>query len=266
VCEFIWKELGIPSVAHVTCRGAAAELLHGVIQGLLARGVRNIVALRGDAPELLNAEAMTTTAVASPSQFNYASDLVRWARAQYPEVGVAVASYPETHPEAVSEADDVARLQEKVALGADVAVSQFFLDAQRYLAFRDRVEAAGGLARGCRMVPGIVIVNSYTGLQRMIRLSGNTTHVPPAVAAELERLRDDQPELQAYGVKLATCMCRTLYDAGERFFHLYTLNLTAPVTRLIAALTWAAQPEDVLSLPSQSMKGTPTQEQHQQQT
>jgi len=145
---------------HVTCRGESETVLHGVIRSALSRGVHNIVALRGDAPEHEPAAQQQ-----QHREFVYAVDLVKWVRTHYgDELGVAVAAYPERHPEAPTLDDDIARLQEKVAAGADACITQFFLDPHRYLEFRDRLNAAGGLARGARLVPGIIMVNSYQGL------------------------------------------------------------------------------------------------------
>lgn len=247
LCEDIQTRFGVPAVMHLTCRGANQAIMHGVIRSALSRGVCNVLALRGDAPEAHDATIADTTT----DSFVYAADLVGWLRANYgDELGVGVAAYPERHPEAPTLDDDIARLQDKVAAGADVCVTQFFLDPQRFLAFRDRLKAAGGLARGAQVVPGIIMVNSYQGLQRMLRLSGNTVEVPKDVTAELERLRGDQLEVQAFGVRLAASICRALYANGERFFHIYSLNIDHTCRKLVDTLGWIAKPEYIHTLPN----------------
>ncbi len=71
----------------------------------MAIGVDRIVALRGDPP----AEKIESTRAAG--EFRYASELVRLLRTEFPELGIIVGGYPETHPEVPSMAADLEHLK-----------------------------------------------------------------------------------------------------------------------------------------------------------
>lgn len=65
-------------------------------------GIRNIFALRGDAPSLETAEAP------HKGTMRYGSDLVRHIKRHYPEdFTICVAGYPGGHPEALSYEEDL---------------------------------------------------------------------------------------------------------------------------------------------------------------
>src|SRR5580704_246661 len=48
--ERIQRELGIRSMAHLTCVGHTADELSGILDNLWEGGIRNVLALRGDPP------------------------------------------------------------------------------------------------------------------------------------------------------------------------------------------------------------------------
>jgi methylenetetrahydrofolate reductase (NADPH) len=78
--------------------GDPIEAVRGALQKCLDGGIRNIVALRGDPPH--GKEDWT----ASEGGFACALDLVKFIRKEFgDEFGVAVAGYPEGHPNAISE-------------------------------------------------------------------------------------------------------------------------------------------------------------------
>ena len=56
---------------------------------------------------------------------------------------IEVAAYPEMHPQATSPDTDLAHFAEKVAAGADSAITQYFYNADAYFNFVERARAAG---------------------------------------------------------------------------------------------------------------------------
>jgi methylenetetrahydrofolate reductase (NADPH) len=72
--------------------------VHDALEAAYKGGIRNIVALRGDPPH--GQETWTAT----EGGFSCALDLVKYIRKEYgDEFGVAVAGYPEGHPNAITE-------------------------------------------------------------------------------------------------------------------------------------------------------------------
>jgi methylenetetrahydrofolate reductase (NADPH) len=91
----IKHEIGIESMAHLTCVGSTREDMAEVLASLTAVGVENLIPLRGDPPK--GEEAFKPT----PGGFAYANELVAFVRGSYPFC-MAAACYPEKHPEATS--------------------------------------------------------------------------------------------------------------------------------------------------------------------
>lgn len=213
---------GITAMAHLTCVGAGRAEIGGIVDRLIAGGVENIIALRGDPPQ--GAERFETP----PDGFAHASDLVAFVRARHGvRLCVAAAGYPEGHVETKDLTRDLANLVLKVRAGVDFIVTQLFFDNRAYFDFVARARAAG---IGVPIVPGIMpIVNTAQAL-RMSKLCGAS--IPAPLAAELERRRDDPAAAQQLGIAQATAQCVDLLKGGAPGIHFYTLN-QSPATRMI---------------------------------
>ena len=220
------SEAGIETACHLTClthtRGEISECLDRVE----ALGITNIVALRGDQPK--------DRAVPPPERrdFGYARDLVE-AIKRRGGFKVAVAGYPEKHPEAPSPEADLARLVEKIAAGADWVITQLFFDNADYFDFVGRARAAG-VAEGIPIVPGIMPVTSFSQLKRFTAMCG--AKIPAAMASELEALQADPEAVLRFGIDYATRQCRGLLAGGAPGLHFYTLNRTRSASQILADL------------------------------
>ena len=121
---------------HLTCVGASREETLEVARGYARMGVRRIVALRGDPPK------GETRFVPHPDGFASAAELVAGLR----EVGdfeIAVAAYPEVHPEAVSPRPTSTTSSASSTPAPRMALTQFFFDNEDFLRFRDACARAG---------------------------------------------------------------------------------------------------------------------------
>jgi len=112
----IASESTIPAAAHLTCVGASKAEIADVARNYWEAGVRHIVALRGDPPELGQAFEP------HPEGYASAADLVAGLRDIAP-FEISVAAYPEMHPEAASPASDLDNLKRKLDAGATRAIS-----------------------------------------------------------------------------------------------------------------------------------------------
>jgi methylenetetrahydrofolate reductase (NADPH) len=207
VVKRIQLETGIPAVPHLTCVDATREELVQIAKDYWASGIRKIVALRGDLPK----------GVETPQ--SYASDLVALLK-EVADFDIAVAAYPEKHPEAPNSQFDLLNLKRKADAGATQAISQFFFDAEVFLRFRDRAAAAG---IDLDIVPGILPVTNYQTLQRFAGFTN--VHVPNWLHKMYQGLEaDDQTTRNLMGANIAMDMVKVLAKEGIRDFHFYTLN------------------------------------------
>lgn len=208
----IARETDIPAAAHLTCVAASKDEIAQVADAYWQAGVRHIVALRGDPPE--------AGARFEPHPDGYASAaaLVEGLHALHP-FEISVAAYPEMHPEATSAQADIDNLKRKIDAGATRAITQFFFSAETFLRFRDAAAAAGIEAE---IVPGILPVSTFQQTMRMAAMCG--TAIPDWMGRLFEGLDDHPGARQLVSATIAAELCRTLYGAGVRDFHFYTLN------------------------------------------
>lgn len=221
------QEYGFVTMAHLTCVGADTEKLTVFLDQLVAAGVHNVLALRGDLPQDTSPEVFACLPLQN------ASELVTFIRATHPEIGVGVAGYPETHPEAESPAADLSYLKLKIDQGGDFVVTQLFFDNQYYFDFVRKARALG-ITRP--IIPGILPVVSLKVIQRIISLCG--AGIPPAFLQELEAAnqRGGAAAVEEVGVAFARKQAQELLAAGAPGVHLYTLNRADAVLNLAQGL------------------------------
>ena len=217
VASLIQNELGVPSVAHLTCQGLTRAMLEEKIAEMRAAGIKNVLALRGDPrPD------------APQGDFAYAADVIPVLR----EAGfcVGAAAYPEGHVTCTSLEDDIAHLREKQDAGAQFLVTQLFFDNEDFFRFRDLTARAGITAP---ITCGIMPFMSKNQVSRMIFMCGAS--LPSPIIRLLNRYEGDDEALRRAGIEYAAAQLRGLRDAGGDGLHVYTMNKPA-VARAICEL------------------------------
>src|SRR3954470_9249036 len=101
--EKIQTQIGIRSMAHLTCVGHTADEIGGILDELWKAGIRNVLALRGDPP------AGQSQFVATEGGFAYANELVEFVRGRN-DFCIAAAGYPEGHPQCLNRTRDMEHL------------------------------------------------------------------------------------------------------------------------------------------------------------
>jgi methylenetetrahydrofolate reductase (NADPH) len=216
----IEREIGLTAMAHLPCLGFDRSAVGRILDTLDEGGIRNVLALRGDAPK-------DQPDFAPPADgFAHANDLARFIT-ERGGFSIGGACYPEVHPEAVSPESDLEYLVGKVRDGAQFLITQLFFDNQKYFAFVERVRAAG---IDVPIVPGVMPITSVKSIRRMTALGGGS--IPPELDAELSRVDEDDDATLEVGVEWATEQCRELIAQGVPGIHFYTLN-RSPATRRI---------------------------------
>jgi methylenetetrahydrofolate reductase (NADH) len=214
------KALGIEGAVHLTCVRDSRDEIAALLDSIVARGIENVVAIRGDLPP--------DPAFRRPENgFQYAADLIAFIRARGLPLSVVGGGHPEGHPECRDLDMSIRHLKAKVDAGADVVITQLFYDNRDYFAFVERARKAG---IGVPLVAGIMPITNWPQIERITRLSGN--QVPPDLRERLERVRDDEAGSMQVGIEWATRQCAELLRSGAPGIHFYTLN-RSPATRAI---------------------------------
>jgi methylenetetrahydrofolate reductase (NADPH) len=208
----IQRESRIPAAAHLTCVEASRADVDAVADGFWNAGVRHIVALRGDPPEL------GAKFEPHPDGYRSAAELVAGLARLHP-LEISVAAYPERHPDSPDLAGDLDNLKRKLDAGATRALTQFFFTPETFFRFRDAAAAAGIDAE---IVPGILPVSNFAQTRKFAQLCGAS--IPSWMGRLFEGLDDHPPARQLIAATIAAEMSRKLYAGGVRSFHFYTLN------------------------------------------
>lgn len=226
IVERIQRDHRLPAMAHLTCVNSTQDMLRDVLEDARRRGIRNILALRGDPP------VGTTEWKAVEGGFAYSWELVRFIR----ELGgfcIGVAGFPEGHI-ACREGKlvDWERLKHKVDQGADFVITQLFFDNADFFAFRDHLR--NRLGSDVTVIPGILPILSVSQLQKFTTLCG--ARIPAAMMTRLEPLGADDEAVVNFGIEYAAQQCRELLERGVPGLHFYCLNKSRSTVEVVQRL------------------------------
>jgi methylenetetrahydrofolate reductase (NADPH) len=225
VVSRVRRKYNLPAATHLTCVGRTAAELKQYLERAVALEIRNVVALRGDPPRGETAFRQVE------GGFSHANELVEFIRAGFPQLGIAVAGYPETHQEAPSPQVDLENLQRKVDAGADAVITQLFYRNEDFFSFRARCRHVG---IGVPIVPGLLPVTNLAQIKRIATLCG--AKLPAKFQAALEKHVDDDRGQFEVGVEFATRQTAELLETGVEGIHYYVLNKSEAADRVLQAV------------------------------
>jgi len=219
-------------MAHLTCVGASPERIQRFLNQLEEAEVSNVLALRGDPPQ--GQERF----VPDSEHFCHASDLVRFIRERHPEMGVAVAGYPDGHPECTTFREDYGYLKNKLAMGGDFVMTQMFFDNRLYWNFVDIMRSMGVTKP---IIPGVLPIMSLQSVKRILQFCGAS--IPGKFLLDLEAAdaRGGQKAAYEVGMAWARKQVRELLEKGAPGVHLYTLNRAEAVLDIVGSLGSSAE-------------------------
>lgn len=212
----------VPATAHFTCVGSTIDELRDWLHRAREAGVTNIMALRGDPPQ------GQTEFKPVEGGLRYANELVALIRREFPNFGIGVAGYPETHQEAPDADVDLANLKRKVDAGADAVFTQLFYDNDDFFRFRDRAVAAGIQVP---IVPGLLPILNLGQVQRITKLC--KARLPEETVSRLTACADDPAAQVEIGIEQASAQCEGLLRGGVAGIHFYVLNKSDVVCRVL---------------------------------
>ncbi len=226
IVDRIQKEHGLTAMAHLTCVNSTRDMLRSVIDEVRSRGIRNVLALRGDPP------AGTTEWTRVDGGFEYSWELVRFIR-EFGELCIGVAGFPEGHIACLEGKHvDWQRLKHKVDQGADFVITQLFFDNADYFEFTRHLREH--LGTFVPVIPGILPILSASQIRKFTSLCGAA--IPPAMLARLNALGADDEAVTAYGIEYAVQQCRELLDRGVPGLHFYCLNKPRSTVEVVQQL------------------------------
>ncbi|CAL4318248.1 methylenetetrahydrofolate reductase [Buchnera aphidicola] len=206
IVQKIYKKTGITTAPHLTCVDATFNELKEVAKFYWDKGIRSIVALRGDATEKTYRHKI------------YAVDLVLLLK-KVADFDISVAAYPEMHPEAKNAQSDLLILKEKIDAGANRAITQFFFNVESYLRFRDNCIKNN---INVEIIPGILPVYNFNQLKKFSSMTN--VNIPTWMFKMFDGLDNDLLTQKIIGTSIIIDMVKNLSHEGVKNFHFYTLN------------------------------------------
>ena len=196
--------------AHLTCVGSSIEEIEEIATNYWNDGIKHIVALRGDLPDISSKHR----------EIKYATDLIKVLKKNN-DFQISVSAYPEGHPESKNLEENFDTLKKKIDLGATKAITQFFFDNKVFLDF---LENARKRNINIPIIPGILPVSNCK--KTLEFCSSMNCKVPNWIKETFVGLDSDPETRKLVAATIASEQCKGLLDEGINEFHFYTLNRT----------------------------------------
>ncbi len=223
IAGYMHNDLGVTALSHLTCVSLTRPQVKSMLSDLKDRGVRNILALRGDIPD--GAEFPL------PDGYRYASELTADIK-RFGGFCVGGACYPECHPDSDNIDKDIDNLKRKVDAGADFLVTQMFFDNNAFYDFRDRCVKKG---IHVPITAGLMPLTSANQVERMCVLSGGAS-MPSAFTKILSKNIDNPEALRQAGIAYVINQIFELVSNDVDGIHIYTMNNPDTAKRIVTAV------------------------------
>ena len=225
IVDRIQRTHNLPAMMHLTCVNSTREELGGVLDDARARGIKNILALRGDPPG-------GGDFVKTEGGFEFSRELVAFIR-ERDGFSIGTAGFPEGHvAQKEGKLVDWQYLAGKIEAGADFIITQLFFDNADFYEFHDHL--VGKLGVTVPIVPGIMPVLSAGQTKRFVSLCG--AKLPPHFVRRLDELEGNDVAAADYGIEYATEQCASLLEYGVPGLHFYTLNKARSTVQIVRNL------------------------------
>ncbi|MCR5719218.1 MAG: methylenetetrahydrofolate reductase [NAD(P)H] [Lachnospiraceae bacterium] len=208
IAKKIKNTYGVEPVVHLTCLHYDKDEIDGFANEMIAEGIENVLALRGD----------RNPNVMEKNDFKHSSDLIEYLKGKY-DFGFLGACYPECHPESEDRVSEIRNLKKKVDAGAQVLLSQLFFDNNLFFRFCEDCKIAD---INVPVVPGVMPVINAAQIKRMVSLCNAS--FPPRFMRIIERYETNKEALFDAGMSYALSQIIDLLVSDINGIHLYTMN------------------------------------------
>jgi len=206
----ILRETSLIPAAHLTCVSATKDETEEIIEDYKYAGVKHIVALRGDMPDMKKFK---------PHPEGYKSSIELITRLKKDNFDIIVSAYPEKHPDAESIDNDIDFLKKKIDAGASSAITQFCFEIDYILSFRDKLEKAN---INIPIIPGIIPTTNFNGIKKMANKC--SASIPTWLENAYEGLENNLEERKKISEEIAIDFSMNIKKNGFESLHFYTLN------------------------------------------
>ena len=219
----LFSERNVNIAPHISCIGSTKQQITELLDIYKTLGVTRLITLRGDIPE----------SGESTKDLSFANELVSFIRENTgSQFTLEVAAYPEYHPESSTPQADFEHFKNKVAAGADGAITQYFYNIDAYFRFVDNCQKED---IDIPITPGIMPITNFASLTRFSDICG--AEIPRWIRKQLEAYADDEKSLQAFGLDVVSNLCNQLLERGAPGLHFYSLNQSKPTIAIWNNLT-----------------------------
>ncbi len=221
----IRRDYGMDCAPHLTHITHTRDEVREIVRAYLAEGVTRMIALRGDIP--------AAGVPGAARDYGYESTLEMIADLKALGIReVIVGAHPEhSGGDKAALARHAEFVKRKLDAGADLAITQFFLDNSRFYRLRDAFAAAG---IGDRLAPGIMPLYS---VRQVFSFAGKThVEVPQALKNRFDKVDGDSEAGGRIARRFSVDQVRDLAEQGVERFHLYTMNRAALPEAIFEAL------------------------------
>jgi len=217
VLKFIKDHSSSTPLAHLTCVGTTQEQAASIVEEFRREGIRDFLALRGDLPQ---------SGLLPDGALERADQLVSLIAQSRTEGKIAVAAFPNGHPESHDSRRDIDALLAKQEAGADFAITQLFFYAADYFNFLELARSRGVTIP---IIPGIMPITSAKRLHRVLQLTEERE--PEELVAALST--GDVAASKEAGIDWAANLVAELVQGGVSAVHLYAFNEHKNVTEVL---------------------------------
>lgn len=212
IADYVHNSLDIPTIAHLPAAYLDKAQVASTLASLSEIGVNKILALRGDIlPD-----------IAPKSDFTYATDLIAFIKQEAPQMEIVGACYPEVHPEASNQVQDIKNLKKKVDAGCSSLITQLFFENDIFYNFKEKCDLAD---IEVPIIAGIMPITNRNQALRLVKT--NSVYLPRKFKAILDKYEHDPASLRAAGLAYAVDQIVDLVTQDVAGVHLYTMNNAA---------------------------------------
>ena len=236
ISSAIQQRYNVPVVPHVICGGMSKYDIEDSLIDLDFLGIRNVLALRGD--------AMPGTHRFEPHKEGHAhadqlvEQIMAMNNGQFidgepnthhkTDFCIGVAGYPEKHVESPNSLTDLGYLKQKIDAGAEYIATQICYDTDTILRFRDRCQQIGITAP---ILPGLkpfATKNQLTILPQTF-----ATDLPQELVSRVMACHDND-DVKKVGIEWGTMQAERLIKEGFPIIHFYTMTRTQQVKTIVS--------------------------------
>ena len=217
VLKYIKDHSKSTPLAHLTCVGTTRAQAAAIVEEFKDHGVKDFLALRGDLPQ---------SGLLPKGALERADQLVSLIAESRTSGKIAVAAFPNGHPESQDSRQDIDALLAKQEAGADFAITQLFFHASDFFQFLNLARNRGVTIP---IIPGIMPIISAKRLQRVLELTQEREPSELALA-----LKSEEPgAAREVGIQWAANLVSDLVSGGVQQVHLYAFNEHKNVTEVL---------------------------------